>query len=56
MYKNIGSLFPPLPRNSPSIRRVRRERNDRNGNITKEEFFEYVKHCIDVDRKNHFIR
>ena len=37
-------------------RSVSKARNDRNGNITKEEFFEYVKHCIDVDRKKSFYK
>ena len=38
-HKNIGSLFPPLPRKSPPIRRERKNRNNRDENLTTEYFF-----------------
>ena len=51
---NVGSLFPPLPRNSPAIRRERGNRNNRNENVTKDIFFEKLKNFISKDIKNSF--
>ena len=53
-YKNIGSLFPPLPRKSPPIRRERKNRNNREENLTTEYFFAEVKNYIINDIKNSF--
>ena len=42
-HRNIGSLFPPLPRRGQSKRRERKNRNNRKEILTKEKFFGLVK-------------
>ena len=54
-HLNIGCLFPPLPRKGPSVRRERKNRNNRNEKIfTKESFFEQLKTYITEDIKSSF--
>ena len=50
----IGILFPPLPRNGPSVRRERGNRNNREENYTKDTFFENFQSFITGDIKNSF--
>ena len=55
-HQNIGSLFPPLPRNGPAFRRERANRNVRKENLTAETFFKLVKEYIMYDKKNSFYK